>query len=83
MKRNDIMIAEGSSFRRRVFVVMPFGKKDVPRKPRADLPPGAKEQNERLQVDFDAVYEKLFQPSFVETRRFPVIQLPEPTYSAE
>jgi tetratricopeptide (TPR) repeat protein len=57
------MTAEGSSFRRRVFVVMPFGKKDVPRKPRADLPPGAKEENETLQVDFDAVYDKLFQPA--------------------
>ena len=57
------MTAEGSSFRRRVFVVMPFGKKDVQRKPRIDLPPGAKEQDETLQVDFDAVYEKLFRPS--------------------
>ena len=57
------MTAEGSSFRRRVFVVMPFGKKDVQRKPRTDLPPEAKEQDETLQVDFDAVYEKLFRPS--------------------
>ncbi len=57
------MAAEGSSFRRRVFVVMPFGKKEVPKKPGTDLPPGAKEQEETLRVDFDAVYEKLFQPS--------------------
>jgi len=28
------MTGEGPSFRRRVFVVMPFGKKDVRRKPR-------------------------------------------------
>jgi tetratricopeptide (TPR) repeat protein len=61
------MTAEGSSFRRRVFVVMPFGKKDVPRKPRADLPPGAKEQNETLQVDFDTVYNKLFRPALEAT----------------
>src|SRR4029077_4384153 len=57
------MTAEGLSFRRRVFVVMPFGKKDVGRKPRTDLSPGAKEQDDTLQVDFDAVYEKLFRPS--------------------
>jgi tetratricopeptide (TPR) repeat protein len=58
------MTAESSSFRRRVFVVMPFGKKDVQRKPRIDLSPGAKEQDkETLQVDFDAVYEKLFRPA--------------------
>jgi len=57
------MTMEGSSFRRRVFVVMPFGKKEVPRKPQIDLPPGAEEQDETLQVDFDAVYKKLFHPS--------------------
>jgi tetratricopeptide (TPR) repeat protein len=57
------MTAEGLSFRRRVFVVMPFGKKDVPKKPQSDLPRGTKEQDETLQVDFDAVYEKLFRPS--------------------
>jgi tetratricopeptide (TPR) repeat protein len=57
------MTAEGLSFRRRVFVVMPFGKKDVRRKPRIDLPPGPKEQDETLQVDFDDVYKKLFRPS--------------------
>jgi hypothetical protein len=54
------MTAEASSFRRRVFVVMPFGKKEVPKKPRIDLPPGTKGPDETLQVDFDAVYEKLF-----------------------
>jgi hypothetical protein len=59
---NGFMTAEGSSFRRRVFVLMPFGKKDVPRKPRIDLPPEAKEEDETLQVDFDAVYERLFRP---------------------
>jgi tetratricopeptide (TPR) repeat protein len=57
------MTAEGLSFRHRVFVVMPFGKKDVRRTPRTDLPPGATEQDDTLQVDFDAVYKKLFHPS--------------------
>ena len=57
------MTAEASSFRRRIFVVMPFGEKDVPKKPRADSAPGATQQNETLQVDFDAVYEKLFRPA--------------------
>jgi len=57
------MTAEGLSFRRRVFVVMPFGKKEAPKKPRTDLPLGAKEQEETLRVDFDDVYKKLFQPS--------------------
>jgi tetratricopeptide (TPR) repeat protein len=57
------MTMEGSSFRRRVFVVMPFGKKEVPRKPQIDLSPGANEQDTTLEVDFDAVYEKLFHPS--------------------
>ena len=57
------MSADAFSFSRRVFVVMPFGKKEVPKKPRIDLPPGAKGPDETLQVDFDAVYEKLFRPS--------------------
>ena len=57
------MTAESLSFRRRVFVVMPFGKKEAPKKPRTDLPLGAKEQEETLRVDFDDVYKKLFQPS--------------------
>src|SRR5215469_6334095 len=60
---NGTMTAEASSFRRRIFVVMPFGEKDVPKKPRADSAPGATQQNETLQVDFDAVYEKLFRPA--------------------
>ena len=57
------MTAERLSFRRRVFVVMPFGKKEVPKKPLIDLPPAAKEWDETLQVDFNAVYDKLFRPS--------------------
>jgi hypothetical protein len=57
------MTAEGSSFRRRVFVVVPFGKNGLPKKPLIDLPPVAKEQDETLQVDFDDVYKKLFRPS--------------------
>jgi hypothetical protein len=60
------MTAEGSSFRRRVFVVMPFGKKDVPRKPRADLPPGAGSRT-NASGDFDTVYNKLFRPALEAT----------------
>lgn len=58
------MTASGpSSFRPRAFVVMPFGKKEVPKNPRIDSgeKPAAKE--EPLQVDFDAVYEMLFLPA--------------------
>ena len=57
------MTATGASFRRRVFVVMPFGKKEVPKRPRVDPPLGSKEENTTLQVDFDAVYEMLFRPA--------------------
>lgn len=59
------MAAPGSSsFRPRVFVVMPFGKKEVPKKPRID-PSGepAAAREEPLQVDFDAVYKRLFLPA--------------------
>ena len=57
------MTATGTSFRRRVFVVMPFGKKEVPKRPRVDPPLGSKEEDTTLQVDFDAVYEGLFRPA--------------------
>jgi hypothetical protein len=50
-----------TGFRRRVFVVMPFGKKEVPRKPRIDAP--LESADESLKVDFDAVYQKLFKPA--------------------
>ena len=36
------MTATGASFRRRVFVVMPFGKKEVPKRRRVDPPLGSK-----------------------------------------
>jgi len=49
-------------FRRRVFVVMPFGKKDVPKRPQTDAAPVPKKA-EPLTVDFDAVYQKLFKPA--------------------
>ena len=40
---------------------MPFGKKEVPKKPRIDQ--AADAGDEKLQVDFDAVYRDLFQPA--------------------
>ena len=49
--------------RRRVFVVMPFGKKEVPKRPRADAPADAPEKDEPLKVDFDEVYQLLFKPA--------------------
>lgn len=49
--------------RRRVFVVMPFGKKEVPKKPRADLPEDLAPEEKALKVDFDAVYRELFKPA--------------------
>jgi tetratricopeptide (TPR) repeat protein len=50
------------AFRRRVFVVMPFGIKEVLRKPRVDTSP-ATDDDESLKVDFDAVYQYLFKPA--------------------
>src|SRR5215210_3963106 len=56
------MSAEG--FRRRVFVVMPFGQKEVPRKPRVDSTPQKDDaSDEKLKIDFTAVYRKLFKPA--------------------
>ncbi|MBA2435175.1 MAG: tetratricopeptide repeat protein [Chthoniobacterales bacterium] len=58
------MNAQGaSSFRRRVFVVMPFGKKEVPKKPRVNAQPTLEQAEERLEVDFNAVYRLLFAPA--------------------
>jgi tetratricopeptide (TPR) repeat protein len=57
------MTTDGASFRRRVFVVMPFGKKEVPKKPRSDSSPKADAKEEVLQVDFNAVYQDLFKPA--------------------
>ncbi len=39
---------------------MPFGKKDVPRKPKIEA---GGEQDATLKVDFDAVYDRLFSPA--------------------
>ncbi len=57
------MAAELWAVRRRVFVVMPFGDKQVPRKPRVDhsVEPGT--QDEPLEVDFNGVYQLLFKPA--------------------
>jgi tetratricopeptide (TPR) repeat protein len=57
------MTATGASFRRRIFVVMPFGKKEVPKKPRIDSIGGPTAKDEALQVDFDDVYKFLFRPA--------------------
>ena len=56
-------MAESPDFRRRVFVVMPFGKKEVPKKPCTDLPPHPTAKDEALKVDFNAVYQELFKPA--------------------
>jgi tetratricopeptide (TPR) repeat protein len=60
---NGAMSATGSSFRRRVFVVMPFGKKEVPKKPRINATSEPEAKDEKLEVDFDAVYQLLFTPA--------------------
>ena len=52
-----------ASFRHRVFVVMPFGMKEVPKNPRVDATPAPEAKEERLEVDFDAVYQLLFKPA--------------------
>ena len=57
------MTATGASFRRRIFVVMPFGKKEVPKKPRIDSIGEPTAKDEPLQVDFDDVYKMLFRPA--------------------
>lgn len=45
-----------------MFVVMPFGNKEVPKKPSVDAAaPG--EPGETLQVDFDSIYQNLFKPA--------------------
>ena len=57
------MTATGTSFRRRIFVVMPFGQKEVPKKPRIDSIGEPTAKDETLQVDFDDVYQMLFRPA--------------------
>jgi tetratricopeptide (TPR) repeat protein len=48
---------------RRVFVVMPFGKKEVPKKTKIEATADGQPATEALKVDFDAVYEKLLGPA--------------------
>jgi hypothetical protein len=54
-------------FKRRAFVVMPFGTKEVPKRPKVDTGSAADQQDsaspQKLEVDFDAVYNKLFVPA--------------------
>ena len=45
---------------------MPFGKKDVPKKPKVEVPAEGQGAIESLKVDFDAVYEKLLAPALRE-----------------
>src|ERR1700756_3654633 len=65
------MTAEGWSFRRRVFVVMPCGQKEVPKKPRADISPIGDAANLALKVDFDAVYQELIKPALESAKLQP------------
>lgn len=52
---------------RRAFVVMPFGKKEVPRdllkEPKVEVTAGVPASQDILKVDFDALYEKLLGPA--------------------
>ncbi len=52
---------------RRAFVVMPFGKKEVPRdllqEPKVEVTAGVPASQDVLKVDFDALYEKLLGPA--------------------
>jgi tetratricopeptide (TPR) repeat protein len=58
------MAKEAPSVRRRVFVVMPFGKKEVPRKVSNEAQPGApSESDKQLKIDFDEIYAKLLVPA--------------------
>jgi tetratricopeptide (TPR) repeat protein len=41
---------------------MPFGIKEVPKKPHVDLPPSPDGKDETLKVDFNLVYQELFKP---------------------
>ncbi len=49
---------------------MPFGKKDVPKKPKIETG-GGQDAIEPLKVDFDAVYEKLLSPALREANCVP------------
>ncbi len=57
------MKMETPGFRRRVFVVMPFGEKEVPKKPRIEASAAPGDQSPPLKVDFNAVYQRLFKPA--------------------
>jgi tetratricopeptide (TPR) repeat protein len=58
------MAKETPSIRRRVFVVMPFGKKEVPKKITNDAQPiVSSAAHKPLKIDFDEIYEKLLAPA--------------------
>jgi tetratricopeptide (TPR) repeat protein len=50
---------------------MPFGKKDVPKRPMVEVSAHGQSVPEPLKVDFDAVYEKLFAPALREAGCMP------------
>ncbi len=56
---------------RRAFVVMPFGKKDVPKRPTVEASVDGQPVTESLKVDFDAVYENLFARALCEAGCMP------------
>ena len=56
---------------RRVFVVMPFGKKDVQNRPKVEASAEGQDAIEALKVDFDAVYKKLLSPALHEAGCLP------------
>lgn len=64
------MGGSASTFKRHTFVVMPFGVKEVPKKPRTEVPPtsvasSVEASEATLKVDFNEVYEKLLKPALV------------------
>ena len=54
--------------RRHVFVVMPFCKKEAPKRPRTDAPGDASEKEAPLRFEFDDVYQLLFNAAGLQTR---------------
>jgi hypothetical protein len=48
---------------RRAFVVMPFGEKEVPKRPMVEAAGEGKAPGDSLKVDFEAVYERLLAPA--------------------
>jgi hypothetical protein len=64
--RCNIVVAESPGFKRRGFVVMPFGTMEVLKKSLTGLPADPAPRDQALSVDFNGVFEKLFQPAWQE-----------------